>query len=158
MIMSKMPFRTLVAVQRFSLPMLAAAAVVTFAGNAAHAAGYPTKLGPATWTGVANNSNIYISISGQGAAVPCAQIIGYMGNKGAAPDSTIEGSYCPATGKLTFLRKSKTNGVSFQSYVGYMAQADGVHVPHMGGMFSQLVNPGIGDYGFYAYQGPVAVP
>ena len=42
--MSKMSFRSLVAAKRFSLPMLAAAAVVTLAGNAAHAGGYPTKL------------------------------------------------------------------------------------------------------------------
>jgi hypothetical protein len=157
--MSKMSFRSLVTAKRFSLPMLAAVAVVTLAGNAAHAGGYPTKLAPATWYGVANNSDVYIGISGQGAAVPCGQIIGSMGNKGSQPDSTIQGSYCPATGKLTFLRKSKSSGVTFQSYVGYMAQADGVHAPHMGGMFTEMVNPkALGDYGFDAYQGPVSVP
>src|SRR5690348_6162661 len=104
--MSKMPFRSLAAAKRLFLPLLAAAAVVTSAGNAAHAGGYPTKLAPATWYGVANNSDVYIGISGQGAAAPCGQIIGTMGNKGSPPDSTIQGSYCPATGKLTFLRKS----------------------------------------------------
>src|SRR5690349_490928 len=121
--MAKTSFRSLAAAKRFSLPMLAAPAAVTLAGNAAHAGGYPAKLAPAAWYGVANNSDVYIGISGQGAAVPCGQIIGTMGNKGYPADSTIQGSYCPATGKLTFLRKSKSSGVTFQSYVGYMAQA-----------------------------------
>ena len=157
--MSKTSFRSLVAAKRFSLPVLAAAAAVTLAGNAAHASNYPTKLAPASWYGVANNSDVVINISGQGAAVPCGAIIGTMGNKGAPADSTIQGSYCPTTGKLTFLRKSKANGLAFQSYVGYMAQADGVHAPHMGGMFTEMVNPNaLGDYGFEAYQGVVAVP
>ena len=100
--MSKMSFRSVVVAKRFTLPMLAAA-VVTLAGNAAHAASYPTKIGPATWNGVANNSDVFISISGQGGAAPCSQIIGYMGNKGAAPDSTIQatGSFSRVLGSPT---------------------------------------------------------
>jgi hypothetical protein len=157
--MSKMTFRSPVVAKRFALPMLAAAAVVALAGNAAHAGSYPYKLGPATWYGVANNYDVLITISGQTFGSPCGQISGTMGNKGQPADSTIQGYYCPATGKLTFLRKSKSNNVTFQSYTGWMSQADGKHVPQMSGVFTEMVNPkALGDYGFSAYQGVVSVP
>jgi hypothetical protein len=82
-----------------------------------------------------------------------------MGNKGAAADSNIQGFYCPSTGKVTFERKSKANGVTFQNYTAFMAQADGVYAPHMGGMFAELVNPNaIGEYSFEAYLGPINPP
>ena len=93
--------------------MLAAAAVVTLAGNAAHAGGYPTKLNVATWYGVANNYEIFINVSTESSATPCNQITGQMGNKGSPADSIIQGYYCPATGKVTFLRKNKVATARF---------------------------------------------
>ena len=157
--MSKMSFRSLVAAKRFSLPVLAAVAVVTLAGNAAHAGGYPTKLNAATWYGVANNFEIFINVFTESSATPCNQITGQMGNKGSPADSIIQGYYCPATGKVTFLRKSKVNNVTFQSYVGWMSQLNPKYAPQMNGMFTEMLNPSaLGDYGFEAYQGPVSVP
>jgi hypothetical protein len=93
-----------------------------WAGNAY--AAHPASVG-GTWTATGNLTTGQLVIS-QGAGTTCRVITGTIFN------SAIEGNYCPAVGRIVFVRKL-SNGVPFQLYEGYVSQD--ATVDRIGGTF-----------------------
>jgi hypothetical protein len=130
-----------------ALQTLAAAAVITLiAGGAAMAQTYPTSI-VGTWTIRANDTLPFtFTVSSQSSDTPCAAISGLMG----APNDTITGYYCPATGGVSFLRNSSNTGATYQVFTGALSWTGSK--THMTGSFSNFAGGNdTGSYGFAAF-------
>jgi hypothetical protein len=101
-----------------------------------------------TWTATGNLTTGQLVIS-QGTGTTCRVINGTIFN------SAIEGHYCPAVGRIVFVRKL-SNGVPFQLYEGYVSQD--AAVDRIGGTFKiwnlaggAATTDGV-DYNFNAFK------
>ena len=112
-----------------------------WASNAV-AAPPPSVIG--NWSVLGNQSPGALVITFQSAAGICRQIFGTIyGNP-------LEGFYCPATGRIHFVRKNGANNDTFQSWTGNVG--DDSIIDRMGGTFvvsSPLGGP-FGEYNFQA--------
>ena len=94
----------------------ALAMVVVFSALAA--ASRPSSI-LGTWMGVANQTTVQLVIITQGTVTaPCKPITGTLNNLPSGGASNIQGFYCPATGRFSFVRKDITTNDTFQSYSG----------------------------------------
>jgi hypothetical protein len=102
------------------LTLLAVSGAATLlTASAAMAQSYPTNV-VGTWTIRANNTLPFtFSVQSQSSDSPCALITGLIG----APNDTISGYYCPATGGVSFLRNSANTGATYQIFTGQVSLA-----------------------------------
>ena len=117
-----------------SLSLLSAAAIGTLlSAGAASAQTFPTSV-VGQWTIRANDTGLFtFTVQQQSSDSPCAQITGIMG----APNDTIAGYYCPATGQVSFLRNSSDSGATYQVFTGQTSWAGSGDVPtQMAGDFT----------------------
>ena len=129
--------------------LAAAAAMTLITGGAAMAQAYPTSI-VGTWTIRANDTQPFtFTVSTQSSDAPCAAITGLMG----APNDTIVGYYCPATGGVSFLRNSSQTGATYQVFTGELSWTG--TKTYMTGSFSNF-SGGVhtGSFGFTAYAPP----
>ncbi len=57
------------------------------------------------------------TVQSQSSDTPCAAITGLMG----APNDTVAGYYCPASGQISFLRNSSNTGATYQVFTGRLS-------------------------------------
>jgi hypothetical protein len=126
----------------------AAAAFTLLSAGAAMAQTYPTSV-VGVWTIRANDTQPFtVTVSSQSSDSPCALLGGTMG----APNDTIVGFYCPATGMISFLRNSAQTGATYQVFSGALSWTGAK--TYMTGTFTNYSGSGdTGAYGFTAYAG-----
>jgi len=113
----------------------------------AFAANWPTSI-VGTWEGVSNQSEIRLVITNQSGSGECKAIAGTMNNLPSGGASNIQGFYCPATGRVMFLRKDINTNATFQSYSANTSDV-GSEL-RMGGTFAEMNFAGhLGEYNFY---------
>jgi hypothetical protein len=102
------------------LTLLSASGVATLiTAGSALAQAFPTTV-VGTWTIRANDTLPFtFTVQSQSSDSPCALINGLMG----APNDTIVGYYCPATGAVSFLRNSSNTGATYQVFTGQVSWA-----------------------------------
>src|SRR5687768_3100689 len=71
-----------------------------------------------SWNTVANQTVITLQISSQSGSEVCRSIAGTLGGL------SVQGFYCPSTGRISFLRKNPSNNDTTQVYTGNVS-ADG---------------------------------
>ena len=122
-----------------------AAAAFLLSAGAAMAQSYPANV-VGTWSIRANTTDLFtVTVNAQSADTPCAAITGVMG----APNDTITGYYCPATGGISFLRNSAQTGATYQVYTGQLSWTG--KETYMNGWFSNYAGSGnTGGYSFTA--------
>ena len=103
------------------------------------------------WNAVGNQTTGTLAIVQAASAATCKPISGSIFGAG----TTIQGSYCPSTGRIVFARRNAA-GVPFQIYEGYVAR-DALR-DRMGGTFmvwnaagGGLANEGV-DYNFSTFK------
>jgi hypothetical protein len=124
-----------------SLFVLLFAAVVLWAVGASAA---PPASVIGNWSAIGNQTPGALVITSQAAAGTCRRITGTIyGNP-------IEGFYCPATGRIHFVRKTAATNDTFQSYLGNVG--DDVATDRMAGTFVVSAAGGgtLGEYNFQA--------
>jgi hypothetical protein len=94
------------------------------------------------WNTVANQTIITLQIISQGVQPVCRSISGTLGGL------SIQGFYCPSTGRISFLRKDPGTNDTIQVYTGNIS-SDGP-TDRMAGTFIQATNPDAGEYNFSA--------
>jgi hypothetical protein len=101
-----------------------------------------------TWQGVANQTAVILVITTQGTTTaPCKPITGTLNNLPSGGASNIQGFYCPATGRVGFVRKDVINNDTFQSYSANVS--DTGTTLRMAGIFAELNLAGhLGEYNF----------
>jgi len=109
--------------------------------NVASAAPPPSVLG--VWQVIGNQSAGALVINFQNALGICRQI------RGTIYGNPIEGFYCPATGRIHFVRKNAFTNDTFQSWLGNVG--DDAAVDRMGGTFA-VSAPAGGVFGEYNFQ------
>lgn len=118
---------------------LAAFALVALS-QIASADGWPASV-VGNWNVRANNSVGILSITSQGLVGQCRPI------SGAIFGNPIQGFYCPASGRIHFLRKIAATNDTIQDYTANLSQDSGID--YMGGTFA---SDG-GAYGEYNFSG-----
>jgi hypothetical protein len=106
----------------------------------ASADGWPVSV-VGNWTVRANNAVGVLSITFQGAAGQCRPI------SGAIFGNPIQGFYCPASGRIHFLRKNAVTNDTFQDYTANLSQD--AAIDYMAGTFA---SDG-GSFGEYNFSG-----
>lgn len=127
---------------KLSLSLAAAALGATpFLAEAAH----PVSIA-GTWSIVANQSAGSMTIAQASSSAVCKPVTGSI------LGSSLEGYYCPSTGRLVFARKGSAN-IPFQFYEAHVSRD--ASVDRLGGSFAVwnadgggFTNEGV-DYGFY---------
>ncbi len=109
------------------------------ASQIASADGWPTSV-VGNWNVRANNSVGVLSITFQAAAGQCRQI------SGAIFGNPIQGFYCPASGRIHFLRKNAATNDTIQDYTANLSQDAGID--YMGGTFASD-GGAYGEYNFF---------
>lgn len=120
------------------------------AANPASATGnWPASV-VGTWSSEANvDTSITITISSQGTAGQCRAIRGKLVDPATSANDVIVGFYCPASGRIAFLRHIGTTNAVFQAWSGNLSQT---HSPQlMGGTFFDVLNVR-GEYEWFASQ------
>ena len=93
---------------------------LTLAATVARADGWPsTAVG--NWNVIANQTSGVLHITSQAASGNCRFITG-TANFGTEVTNTLEGFYCPFSGRIHFVRKNASNNDTFQSYSGNLSQ------------------------------------
>jgi hypothetical protein len=129
---------------------LAATSMATMlAAGGAHAGQlWPTSV-VGTWTAIANQSAMTVTISSQNATGRCRAIAGSMVNTDGTGQSNIAGFYCPVTGRFHFLRNDPKTGLTYQDYSGNVS--DTGTQQYMAGIFAQSLGANlVGEYSFMA--------
>jgi hypothetical protein len=103
---------------------LALCSIAPLWASAAEAA-HPASIA-GTWNATGNQTTGSLGINQIASADPCKPIVGFI----FSPTTGIQGVYCPATGRIVFVRRL-TTGVPFQLYEGHVSQ-DGA-VDRIGG-------------------------
>ncbi|MBI3900002.1 MAG: hypothetical protein HY308_17170 [Gammaproteobacteria bacterium] len=126
--------------KKLTLSLLFASTVLVT--TAASAAPPPNVLG--NWSVLGNQTAGALVINFQAAVGICRRITG------AIYGNPIEGFYCPATGRIHFLRKNAANNDTFQSWTGNVG--DDAAIDRMGGTFMASTPAGgvPGEYNFQA--------
>lgn len=111
--------------------------------SAAYADGWPASV-QGNWSVVANQSSGTLSITQPSSSLNCKPISGYI----FATSSTIQGFYCPASGRISFARRN-SSGVPYQYYQGNLSQTG--NTLRIGGSFAVFNSSGgsLGEYSFY---------
>lgn len=115
-------------------------------------AGMATAAPPAsvtgTWSVIGNQTAGPLNITQGVAATQCKPIQGTI-----YTNQPVMGYYCPATGRIAFLRKN-TSGVVIQAWVGNVGSVAPNQPNRMGGTFHALdIAGGGGELGEYNFQG-----
>ncbi len=124
---------------------LAIAGALQVSALAAFAAPPISILG--NWSIVGNQSIGQLIITAQGAAGTCRAIAG------TAFANPMQGIYCPATGRIQFLRKNAANNDTYQVYTGNVGDAVAGLPMRMAGTFtsqSAALGGPLGEYNFFA--------
>ncbi len=113
---------------------------VAFGSNIALADGWPASVA-GTWSVLGNQSSGLLVITSQGGTGNCRPIAGTIyGN-------SIQGFYCPFSGRIHFLRKLPGTNTTFQVWAGNLSQ---LGTPlHTGGVFSSDLDT-FGEYNWQA--------
>jgi hypothetical protein len=123
-----------------SLVIVAACSVLAVAANWP-----PSIIG--TWQGTANQSTVKLVITSQGTTGACKAINGTLSNLPSGGASTIQGFYCPQTGRVSFVRKDVKTNDTFQSYSANVSDV-GTEL-RLAGTFAELnMADHLGEYGF----------
>jgi hypothetical protein len=131
------------------------AALVLSVTNAG-AAVWPTSVG-GNWNMTANNYELSLDITSQAASGYCRRIVGTLVNSDGTGQSDIEGFYCPASGRINFLREDPKTRRTYEVFSGNLSVPGGASNTGgstgtcMGGVFS-FDTPGepLGEYDFFA--------
>ena len=130
---------------------LGTAIVVTTLSSGSTWAFWPASI-VGTWEASANQTGLELVITKQKAGGHCKDILGTITDVSPPGQSNpIQGWYCPATGRFSFLRKNSVNNDTFQVYSGNLS--DDGEVVRMGGIFAQEGNgpqSNSGEYNFSA--------
>src|SRR3954452_25148725 len=71
------------------------------------------------WNAFANQTGLQLAVKTQGTAGHCKDVTGSMTDVSPPGQSNpIQGWYCPATGRFSFLRKNASTNDTFQVYAG----------------------------------------
>jgi len=108
--------------------------------SAAYADGWPATV-QGNWSVVANQSTGTLSITQPSSTLNCQPISGTI----FGASSTIQGFYCPASGRISFARRN-SSGVPFQYYQGNLSQTG--NILRIGGSFASFTST-YGEYSFY---------
>ncbi len=122
---------------------LAAAAFAALVTPLAHADTYPTSV-VGEWSITGNLTTGKLNITSQATTGRCRAITGTV------YEHTIQGFYCPNTGRIHFLRKLNDN-TTIQSWTGQLS--DRAPVLRMAGGFSSVdvfYGGNLGEYNFHA--------
>jgi hypothetical protein len=88
-----------------------------------------------TWSAILNQTSTTIVITSQGTTGKCREISGTI-----STTTNINGFYCPATGRIFFLRKSQATNDTSQAYSGNLASDAGID--RMAGTFADINSNG----------------
>jgi hypothetical protein len=124
----------------------AAACLALSAGSAM--AAWPTSV-VGTWNAMANQSPLTLAITSQGTTGGCRAIAGTIADTVGGQSNTIQGFYCPSSGRLQFLRNNSSTNDTFQVYTANVS-ITGTHL-YIGGTFAEDQQVGaLGEYNFSA--------
>lgn len=119
-----------------AMTLISASALLALAANPAHAAHPPSVAG--NWSAIANQTSGGLTIVQAASAATCKPITGMIFG------STLNGYYCPATGRLVFARNA--GAVPFQFYQGYVSRLQAGATMKIGGTLS-IWNAAGGGFG-----------
>jgi hypothetical protein len=119
-----------------AITLISASTLLALAANPAHAVHPPSVAG--NWSAVGNQSSGALIIVQPASANTCKPISGTIFG------STLNGYYCPATGRLVFARNA--GAVPFQFYQGYVSRLQAGATMKIGGTFS-IWNAAGGGFG-----------
>jgi hypothetical protein len=135
-----------------NVKLFAAAAgfAAMLSAGSAMAAWPPSVLG--VWSALGNQSPLQLDIVTQGNVGDCRAITGTIADTlPGGQSNTIQGFYCPRSGRIQFLRKSVTTNDTFQVYTGNVSMVG--TTLYMGGTFAEDDQIGaLGEYNFSAQQ------
>jgi hypothetical protein len=124
----------------FGLLIVVACSTLAFAAN------WPPSI-VGTWIGFGNQAELKLVITNQGGTGECKAIAGTLSNVQGGGSSNIQGFYCPATGRVSFVRKDAKTNATFQSYTANVSDA-GPEL-RMAGTFAEVNFAGhLGEYNF----------
>ena len=118
--------------KRISRALVIGSTALAF-GSGDALAGYPGDI-TGRWIALLNQTLVTIRITSQIDAGKCKTITGRL----AGDD--IQGFYCPATGRIFFLRNYPTTGRTSQAYTGNLAENGATN--RMGGTFADMSRSG----------------
>ncbi len=103
-----------------------------------------------SWSAFGNQSPLALTIATQGTTGNCVAITGTLADTvSGGQTNTIQGFYCPHSGRIQFLRNNQTTGNTFQTYVGNVSMAG--TTLRIGGTFAEDDQIGaLGEYNFWA--------
>jgi len=133
-----------------NMKLLAAAAGVCALMSAGSAmAAWPASV-VGVWTAFANQSPLQLNIVSQGTVGDCNAIIGTIADTVAGGQrNSIQGFYCPHSGRIQFLRKNLVTNDTFQVYTGNLSMVG--QSLRIGGTFAEDDQIGaLGEYNFWA--------
>jgi hypothetical protein len=140
-------FNRIRAPHRRALAAVAALGVGLFVSGAASAAPPPTVVG--TWSILIDQTYTTLTIDSQGGGggpggSVCRVILGSLG---IAP---VNGYYCPGSGRVHFLHKNVSSGVTVRDFTGSVTAATANSPAQMAGTFN-VVNVAFGPFGEYPF-------
>jgi hypothetical protein len=124
------------------------AALIAGAAGQAMASAWPASV-VGVWSMSANQSGLTLTISTQKGSGTCKVITGtlvdvFNGNQ----SNTIQGFYCPTSGRIHFLRIDTTTGQTFQVFAGNLSYPGSP--TYMAGNFAEDGGSTPGEYDFFA--------
>lgn len=130
------------------LTMAAMSLGATLSAGSAMAAWPPSVVG--SWTAFGNQSPLALTITAQGGVGDCRAIVGTLADTVAGGQSnSIQGFYCPRSGRIQFLRKTTATNDTFQVYTGNVSMVG--TTLRIGGVFAEDNQVGaMGEYNFWA--------
>lgn len=99
------------------------------------------------WSILGNQTFGQLIVTAQGAAGTCRAIVG------SVYANPMQGIYCPATGRIQFLRKNPANGDTFQVFTGNVGDFIAGLPMRMAGTFTSqntAIGGTLGEYNFSA--------
>jgi len=129
-------------------------APMAFGPHIALADGWPVSV-VGTWASLADETVGTIQITSQlNPNLLCRSITGFYTDQTSGGPNTIQGFYCPFSGRIHFLRFIHGTRITFQAWSGNLSRV-GVNPKQisMGGTFSSDLNS-FGEYGWQATKPP----
>ncbi len=126
---------------------IAAVGAMLSAGSAM--AAWPASVVGA-WSAFGNQSPLALNITAQGTVGDCNAIVGTIADTvSGGQRNTIQGFYCPHSGRIQFLRKTISTNDTFQVYTGNVSMVG--DTLRIGGTFAEDNQVGaLGEYNFWA--------
>jgi hypothetical protein len=135
---------------------LAAGIGVALSFGAAHASSWPASV-VGTWNMLANQNSPVLTITSQGNSGKCQPISGTLVDSATDANDDIAGFYCPASGRISFLRIIPSNNETFQVFIGNLSdKPNSGNKRLMGGTFFEETGPStlLGEYEWIAQLSP----